>query len=352
MSKELPSKPNNNEEVDLIVFFNLIGNTLTKVFNFFAGIIKTVFSAVISALRVLFKSWKIVAGIMILAAIFGYLLEKNKTSVYTSNMLVEPYFNSKYQLVTNINYFNALIANNDRQTLKEIFKVKDSVVEAINGFQIEPGPETENDRILQYESFRSKLDSLRALDFSYEEFLENRSAYSGRYFLIKAFSSKPDIFKELEYGVLTSFTNDYSNREKIRRDTLIEIQRVNLVNQLKSIDSLQRIYINVIEKESDSKKSNVSLGEISISSNDKQVTREYELFKEEQRIRNELKQLEAQKVNQDVVYEVISSFQRVGNVTSSWKQKYSFIFPVLAFVLLVLFFVAKKVITFTLNYED
>ncbi|MGB6268418.1 MAG: hypothetical protein WBF67_05350 [Olleya sp.] len=352
MSKELPSKPGNNEEVDLIVFFNLIGNAISKVFNFFAGILKTIFSTVIYALKVLFKSWKIVLGIMLLAAILGYALEKVKPTVYSTSMLVEPYFNSKYQLVNNIDYFNALIKNNDTKSLKSIFKVDESVINQIEGFEIQPGPETENDRLLQYEEFISKLDSVRAQEYLFDDFIENRSVYSGRYFLIIAYASKPNVFKSLEEGILTSFVNSYSDKAMKRRDDLIKIQKENLDEQLRQVKELQKIYIDVIEKESDRTQSSFKVGDISISGSDKQNTKEYELLREEQRIRNELKQLEEQKIQEDVIFEVLSSFQEVGNKTSSWKEKYSLVFPLLAFGLLILFFAAKKIINFTLNYED
>ncbi|WGD35781.1 hypothetical protein [Olleya sp. YS] len=352
MSKELPSKPNNNEEVDLIVFFNLIGAAITKVLNFFYNILKRFFSALMYALKVLFKKWKIVLGVLVLAAILGYGLEKIKPKTYSTSMLVEPYFNSKYQLVNNIDYFNALIKNEDKQSLKSIFKVEDAIIDEILAFEIEPGPETENDRLLQYEDFISKLDSVRAQQYSFEDFIENRSVYSGRYFLIKAYASKPNIFKDLEEGILSSFVNNYSNKAMKRRDELLVVQKENLEEQLKQVKELQKVYIDVIEKESDSKQSSLKVGDISISGSDKQNTKEYELLREEQRIRNDLKQLEEKKIQEDVIFEVISSFQEVGNVSRTWKDRYMFIFPIISFVLLILYFISKKVITFTLNYED
>ena len=352
MSKELPNHQKQNEEVDLIVFFNLIGNAINRVLNFFKDIFKTIFSSIIYALKTLFKSWKIVLGVLFIAALIGFTIEQSKPTVYSTEMLVEPYFNSKYQLVTNINYFNALIASNENETLKDIFKVNDEVIKDVKGFEIEPGPESENDRLLQYEEFINQLDSIRAQDYTYEEFLENRNVYAGKYFLIKAKAYKSNIFKDLEEGILSSFTNDYTSKEMKRRDTLIEIQKQNLLDQLEQVDSLKQFYIEVVKTEATTKKQNVSLGEFTITSNENSKTREFDLLKEEQRIRNEIKKLEEEKIEQDVIFEVISSFQRVGNSTKTWTERYSIIFPVLAFLLLILFFVAKKVIIFTLNYEE
>lgn len=348
-NKEIKS---NNEEVDLVVFFNLIGNTFNKLLNNIFRIFKYIFSVLIFTLRFFINRWKIILGIVLLAAVIGYALEKTKPTAFQAEMLVEPYFNSKFQLVNNINYFNALIANGETLSLQKIFKIDKETVNAINGFSIEPGPETENDKLLQYEKFIAQLDSVRAQEYSYEDFISNRSEYAGKFFLIKAYASRANVFKDLEDGILSSFVNNYSNKAMKRRDDLINIQKENLEDQLQQVKDLQNIYINVIERESNNKEKSFKIGDISISGSDGQKTREYELLQEEQRIRNELKKLEEQKIEEDVVFEVISSFQEVGNISSHWKEKYSIIFPIASLVLLILFFMIRKIIVFTLKYEE
>ncbi|MEM5539426.1 MULTISPECIES: hypothetical protein [unclassified Olleya] len=348
-NKEIKS---NNEEEDLVVFFNLIGNAFNKLLNNIFRILKYIFSVLIFTLRFFITKWKIILGIVLLAAVIGYALEKTKPTAFQAEMLVEPYFNSKFQLVNNIDYFNALIASGDTQSLQKIFKIDKETVSAINGFSIEPGPETENDKLLQYENFIAQLDSVRAQEYSYEDFISNRSEYAGKFFLIKAYASRANVFKDLEDGILTSFVNNYSNKAMKRRDDLINIQKENLEDQLQQVKDLQNIYINVIERESNNKEKSFKIGDISISGSDGQKTREYELLQEEQRIRNELKKLEEQKIEEDVVFEVISSFQEVGNISSHWKEKYSIIFPILSLVILILFFMIRKIIVYTLNYEE
>jgi len=181
----------------------------------------------------------------------GKILEIRKPAVYSSEMLVRPYFESKYQLITNISYFNALISNQDYSTLKSIFDINDDTVKEIKGFSIEPGPETENDRILQYESFISKIDSIRAQDISFDDYIENRSLYSGNLYLVKAESYKKDIFKSLENGLNSSFSNEYSIKKMKKRDSINTIKKQNILDNLKQVDSLQKIYITVLKDESE-----------------------------------------------------------------------------------------------------
>tara|TARA_R110002012_G_scaffold114841_1_gene261667 strand:+ start:833 stop:1885 length:1053 start_codon:yes stop_codon:yes gene_type:complete len=338
------------EEVDLIVFFNYIGGIFNRLFKSIGLILNHIFSAVIYLFKVLFQSWKIILPVMILAIILGYLADKNRTTIYQTSMLVEPYFDTKYQLVTNIEYFNALINNGNTEILQEIFDVDESIVKDIINFDIKPGPETENDRKIQYEDFLKRLDSTRAKEYSYEEFVENRSIYSGKLFNITASAKKNNIFSKLENGIISSFTNDFSRKARKRRDTLLTIQKRNLQVQLKQIDSLQNIYIEVLKDESKKIKSNVDLGGISFST-DKQVTKEYDLFLEEQRIRDQLKALEEQRIQENESFDVISSFQKVGNKVTPWYRGYLYIFPILAFVFICLFFFIKKFVEFTLKYE-
>jgi hypothetical protein len=52
-----------------------------------------------------------------------------------------------------------------------------------------------------------------------------------------------------------------------------------------------------------------------------------------------------------VFFDVISGFQIIGNKTSELRKKYSLIFPVLAFALLVIVYFSRKTVKFVLNYE-
>ena len=349
------SKKKSNEEVDLVVFFNLIGNAISRVFAFITLFLKSIFSLIISILKIFVVNWKLILGVLVLSFTAGYFIEKTKRSVYSSEMLVEPYYNSKYQLVTNVNYYNALIDSEDYKTLESIFNTDTTKVDVkeIKSFKVEPGPETENDRILQYQEFMQKLDSVRKEEITFNDYIENRSIYSGNFFLITAESYKKDIFKDLETGVNSAFTNNYSKEEFRKKDRLIEIQKQNLEDQLKEIDSLKDVYIKVIEKESQSNSSSLSFGETSFSlQKDKPETREFDLLDKAIDLKNELRALEERRVEEDAVFDVISSFQKVGNPVTSLREKYSIIFPALAFIILAIFFLAKKIIMYVNNYED
>ena len=354
MSNNKKESNDANEEVDLIVFFNLIGRALKKVVEFLIAILKAAFSVIIYTLKVIVNSWKIIVAVVIIAFVLGYALERTRPITYSSEMLVEPYFDSKYQLVTNIKYFNALIASKDHEALDEIFNSDSSTLDVkdLKGFKVEPGPETENDKILQYQNFSRRLDSVRKEDVDFEQYIENRSIYSGNLFLITAYSNKRDIFKKLEGGVLSAFTNQFSEEEFTKKEQLREVQKQNLLTQLQEIDSLKTFYLRVREQESKKNSKQLSLGSIPLSSDSKSTTREFELLEKENEIRDELNALEEQKIEQDKVFDVISSFQRVGNQNITIYDRYSLIFPAIGFVLLCIFYLIKRVVIYVKNYEE
>lgn len=350
MNEKLPQQQT-SEEIDLGQLFKLIGKAFDKLFKFIVSIFKAVFSVFVYALKAVVDNFKIIAVSMLVAAIIGLSIEMMKRDVYSSQMLVKPYFDSKYQLVTNINYYNALIGEKDYKQLTEIFDIKEEEAKQIIEFEIHPGPENENDQLIQYDKFLKELDSIRAQQVDFEEFLENRSIYSGDIFEISVKSFKKDIFRSLEKGLNSTFTNTYSIKKMQKRDSLIAIKKQRILASLTQIDSLKKVYIKVLQEESKNNSLSFSSREGMSFIQEKTETKEYELLKEEDRLRQQLSDLEAQKVEEDVFFDTLSSFQDVGAKYTSITERYSLIFPLLVFVLLCIIYLGKKVVKYVKAYE-
>lgn len=350
MNEKLPQQQT-SEEIDLGQLFKLIGKAFDKLFKFIVSIFKAVFSVFVYALKAVVDNFKIIAVSMLVAAIIGLSIEMMKKDVYSSQMLVKPYFDSKYQLVTNINYYNALIGEKDYKQLTEIFDIKEEEAKQIIEFEIHPGPENENDQLIQYDKFLKELDSIRAQQVDFEEFLENRSIYSGDIFEISVKSFKKDIFRSLEKGLNSTFTNTYSIKKMQKRDSLIAIKKQRILASLTQIDSLKKVYIKVLQEESKNNSLSFSSREGMSFIQEKTETKEYELLKEEDRLRQQLSDLEAQKVEEDVFFDTLSSFQDVGAKYTSITERYSLILPLLVFVLLCIIYLGKKVVKYVKAYE-
>ncbi|MBC3758500.1 hypothetical protein H7U19_08800 [Hyunsoonleella sp. SJ7] len=352
MNKELPQQPQQSEEVDLIKLFKLIGDAFDRLFKSFKSVLYWIFELFIFALKAIIANFKIIGISMLIAAVIGYALEKTRAPVYTSDMLVRPYFDSKFQLITNVNYYNALISDKDYDQLSGIFGIDNIAAKQILEFDITPGPETENDRILEYEEFIKQVDSVRAQSIYFDEFIENRSIYSGSIYQITVKSFKKDIFRSLEGGLNKTFENTYSKKKRQIRDSLISIDRERVINSLKEVDSLKEVYIEVLKNESNAAgKGTITLKDGMSLVQERVKTKEYELLDKELELRQALTRLDSQKIEEDEFFDTISSFQDVGSLYTSLWAKYSIIFPILAFLFLVFVYTTKKIILFVKNYE-
>ncbi|TXE19107.1 hypothetical protein ES692_04420 [Psychroserpens burtonensis] len=350
MSENLPNT-NKNEEVDLGVLFNAIGKFFDKIFNFISNFFKVLFSVFIYTLKPLIANFKIILVIMILSGVIGYTMEKYKTQTYKSVMYVKPYFDSKYQLVNNINYFNALISNKDYETLIEVFDITDEESKIIDRFEIEIGPESENDKIKDYDTYLKSLDSIRAQSISYDDFIENRDIFSSDFFEITVYANKKDVFKNLENGLNSSFENTYSEKKKQKRDSLLYIKKQNILASIRSVDSLQKVYIKVLEQDSKTSSSTISLSEGFSIEPENSRTKEYELLNKELELRKELSALEEKKIEENDFFDIVSGFQDIGSISKTIFQKYSIILPLLAFAIICLIFMMKKSVAFVKRYD-
>ncbi|MEM9678757.1 MAG: hypothetical protein AAF901_00420 [Bacteroidota bacterium] len=80
-------------------------------------------------------------------------------------------------------------------------------------------------------------------------------------------------------------------------------------------------------------------------------TREYDLFKEEITARNDIRILDQKLIEESVYYDVLSSFEQEGTKYVDIWGRYSLLFPIIIFALIVSLFVLYKVFNFIKEYE-
>ncbi|RKE98822.1 hypothetical protein [Ichthyenterobacterium magnum] len=352
MNKDLPNNNSSNDEVELGQLFNAIGKLFERIFRAISFVFLSIYSTIIYAAKAVVVNYKIILIVGLVSGIFGYVLEKRKTKVYESSMLVRTYFDAKYQLSTNINYYNALIGSEDYESLSNIFNLSKEATKDLLSFEIAPGPETENDRIVQYDRFLKSIDSIRAQEVSFDDYIENRDIYSGDLFLITVDSKKKDIFKNLERGLDSTFKNQYSTKKMKKRDSMLVLQKENILASINEIEELKKVYVQVLENESESTKASVSLGDGFPLQQAKSATKEYELLANQIKLRDKLRVLDEKKIEENEFFDVISSFQEIGNIKKSILDRYSLIFPILSFMILCLIYLLVRVIKYVREYES
>nr|WP_321221300.1 hypothetical protein [uncultured Psychroserpens sp.] len=350
MSDKLPDN-NTNEEVDLGVLFNAIGNFFNKIFDFIGGIIKAIFSSIVFLIKAIIENFKLISIVILLALIIGFGLEKTKTPIFYSEMLVKPYFNSKYQLVSNIDYYNSLLESENYTDLATIFEIGEEEIKTIKKFEIDVGPETENQLIQEYDEYAKSIDSIRAQELTFEDFVENRDLYSSDVFSIMVESTKRDIFKHLSNGFNTTFNNEYSKKLMRVRDSTIAIKKATYLKDLRKIDSLQMVYLAILDQESKNGAVTIGVEGLLPLTQERTKTKEFDLFRNEIAIRDSIRVLDELKIEESVYYDVITNFSDIGLRSNKIEQKYTLILPLLAIISLFLMYFAIKIIKFAKEYE-
>ena len=351
MSQELPSNKSTNEEIDLIVFFNLIGNAFNKFFSFINSIFKSLFSTIIRALQFIFLNLKIIVGVVLITFILGYFLDMTKDKVYYSEMIIIPNFDSKYKLINNIKYFNSLIEDENYEELALQFGINKEESKALIDFTIENGPESRNQQLTGFNNFLKPFDSITKAKITFEEYLDNRSIYNSNIFLLRARTKDHKVFTRLEDGLSKVINSKLSIMEKKERDTILTLEKQNLDSALVAIRTLKKTYLTVLEKESEKKVITSSMPNNFEMQIEKTDTKEDKLLEQELSILTQLNSIKKELVINNNILKKKSSFKEKGILEDIWYKKFKIILPLLGLFLLIISSGLFAVFKYVINYK-
>lgn len=312
MSKELQPNKNNKDDVDLIVFLNLIGNIFNKLLDFLKSIFVGIYSLFIALFKVIFFNVKIILAVVVIALVIGYVLDKQKEKVYYSEMFVVPKFQSKYELINSIKYYNSLIAVRDTEDLTSQFGINETEAKSLISFEVEIGPESKNEQLESFNGFLKTLDSTTKTKITFEDYIANRNIYTANVFLLRARSHNYKIFKKLEGGLSKSINNVFSDIEKKKRDSVLILEKENLELSLVEVRKMKEAYLDVLQKESEKNIISSNLGSSLGFQVEKTATKEDQLLAKELDILKQLNGLKKELVVNDEIFEKISSFKEKG----------------------------------------
>lgn len=341
---------NSSEEVDLGQIFSAIGGLFKNIYHAIFNLFYKIFRVVIYLLKLLIDNYKIILPLVLISFLFGIYKESNTKPLYSSKMLVKTFFDSKFQLIDNIDYYNSLISNNNTEALQPIFKIEKGDLESIKSFDIEPGLETRNDLLKYYDRYIKEIDTSMTSLISFDEFIKNRELVSGNLFGITVISEKKDIFNSLEYGLRQSFANAHSIKVKQKRDSIFILQKESLLNQLDELKKLKETYVNVLEQESKTPNLNLNYGQIPLTEQ-LSKTKEFEIISKELELNNRLRQLEENQIQISEFYEILSSFQEIGSKYKPITVNYKIVYPIISLLFFISLFLLRNVVIFIKNYE-
>ena len=195
------------------------------------------------------------------------------------------------------------------------------------------------------------LDSTAAATVTYEGFVENINIYDARLFEIEVKSSINNVFGKLSEGFKETFTSDnYSKENKRKKETLFKIKKASIEKSLEDIDSLKNVYITQLSKEKSQKVQLFGNTAIKLS-DESEKTKEFEMLKLQIAEQNKLTILEEEAIKENQLFEVVSDFQLIGSVNGGLFGKMKLMFPIAAFILVLLGLFGMKFNKFVANYN-
>lgn len=340
-----------SEEIDLLQLFGFFESRLKSFFRLIFKGFKSIFDVVIAFLQVLQQHFIKVAIAVIVAFGIGFAYDMYKPKIYSSKMIVKPLFESKYQLVTNIKYYNELVKNKEYEKLSETFDLTKEETQSLCSFEIKDGPESEKAKTKLYNEFMKSLDSAAAATVNYDKFVENITIYDASLYEIEVKSSINNVFGNLSKGFKKTFkSNDYSEENKRKKDTLFKLQKESIEKSLSDIDALKEVYIKELSKDKNQKVE--ILGSTALKLIDEQQkTKEFEMLQLQIAEQKKLTTLQEDAIKENQLFEVVSDFQLIGSVNGGIFNKMKFLLPGLVFLLMMMLIFGIKLNKFIANYN-
>ncbi|MDL5510245.1 hypothetical protein QSE00_00355 [Arenibacter sp. M-2] len=325
MATQQPT-PNHSssEEVDLGQLFQVIGNGFRKFFLFIGNIFKGIFHAVILFLLFLQKHFIKFAIAAVVGLALGIYLDMVKEPKYISTMVVEPNFNSVQQLYNNVNFYNELAEAEDSIALAEALDVTVKEAAKLKKFVVESYSD-ENQKVQLFDKFVRSLDSTTKKAIDMENYLKNFNSMDARFHTISVTATNNTVAKKIQPSIIKSISrNEYFQLQQSISDKNISLQDSLYKKQLMEVDSLQRLYKRVMEKEADKplQGTNISLGE-----NGSQENKELALINQVDKLKQNLVLLNEERANKSSILNVISAFPRRGVEIKGVFNSYKFWIP-------------------------
>jgi len=316
MSKDIKTPQNNSEEVDLGQLFKMIGNMFDRFFRFLGNIFNKVFLAFIWGVFFVKKHVVKLVIAAILGFVYGLFKEYNSEPVYESTMLIRQNYNTGESLYNTINYYNGLIEQADFTTLAQELSVDSVYVTSIVSFEVKPLV-NDNQRLIEFDKYAKRLDSSLVAKIEYKDYLKNvdESIYQMQQLTIR--SKANDNFKEVFQAIVDKLNSiPYYKREQEKDIRQLENQKLAIMNAMAQSDSLQKTYKKVLESTLEATKG--SQTSITIEgAEEKNQTREFDLYKNDIELRRELVSIEREKENKEFIIEILSNTPSKGFIDSS-----------------------------------
>ncbi|MDA9339662.1 hypothetical protein N9Q68_01685 [Polaribacter sp.] len=339
-------KKSNLEELDLSSLF-FIRKGFLFIFNFIGCVFKGFFHLIISCILFLKQQVFKITIAAIIGLIVGFFIEVNKPITYTSDLMLQPNFNSARQLYSNVDFYNDLVKQKDTLGLEKIFQLEEEIAASLKEFTIVP-IRNQNDIISSYNELILDMDALAIKNYDFDTFKASFTDFDYKKHKITVVAEKSNAFNKLTKRIISSVENNeyFINLIKLTNENLNRTDSIYRQNIVK-VDSLRKVYIEVLLTEAKKKSNgtNINLGNL------KHTTKEIELFETNVEINEDLKKLLKDKFEKQQLINIIYDFQPIGNEVKEIKKNLTFQLPVLSTFILIITLLLFKLNHYLINYK-
>ncbi|MCD6089880.1 MAG: hypothetical protein J7J72_00135 [Bacteroidales bacterium] len=298
-----------NEELDLGVLFNLLRSLFISIGQGIKWIFIAVFNLIIAFFIYLKKHILKFIIAALIGTILGAILEyKIKDPLYSSSMTVQANYESIIQLYKDIEYCKGLISEDDFVSLGEYFKIDSLSAATIKKIEVIPYT-NDNQIILAYNDFISKLDSNVIENIDFDKFSENIPKEEFLYHVITVESTSRTIFEKLEKPIINSLAENpyYSKLLQTEIGNLKSQENVLNISMIE-LDSLRQLYkkLSLNESIKENAATNFYLGNSEIDKRDIVVFDKYI------KANIDLVEIKSEMNLKNEIVNVVSSFNKTG----------------------------------------
>lgn len=353
------NKNNPSEEIDLLVLFNFIGSVFSRFFNRIKEVFKSLLSVFLVLLKVVVKYYVLIGIVMLLTGTGLYFLKKSAKPLYVSDLIIRQNYNSGNLLYSSIEKFNELSMTRSFEELSKELKLNVDKIASLKAFEVDHNM-AESELIEKYNLYLLRRnDSIGQDSLSFEKYKKVYDFKNYPLQTIRVVSSDKDVFNSLENDLVNKIaSNTFFVKEK-------EMQLGVLRDQLNAYKStvdeskvLQDKYMEILEKYHTGNNKSGSVTDINLNvnkgntRNEIPLTREYELFMNNQKLRIEIAKIQDTiRMKEDIV-RVQKTFGVPALEKNTIKSNFWVIMlSIFGFVLFVLVIKEKDVLQYIKNYQ-
>jgi hypothetical protein len=211
-----------------------------------------------------------------------------------------------------------LLSLQDTITLANELSIDPSIISSIIRFNIE-AIVSDNDKLIQFSRYTKKIDTSLVSILDYEDYLKNikEQVYTNQQIIISS-RTNSNFDKVFDAIVLSINSNTYFKREQDKDLRQLQNRELAIKDALIASDSLQKTYKKILENINELDGKQGSQTSITIEgSEDKSKTKEFDLYKSDIELRNELVTIEREKEDKQFIVELLSNTPSKGFIDTS-----------------------------------